>query len=134
MILATFSDFPLSLAQQQQMSGIHLLMESLRTGGLTMMLIVVCSFAAVTVSIMTWLRLRPQGIIPKKVKEALATLPALAERGDISSLQQLLAREPAHEGAQPGIALGRNFARLLVTIPVTLENSRKILSTSLRPL
>jgi biopolymer transport protein ExbB len=93
MILANLFDSSLPLLAQQQMSGIHLLMESLRTGGLTMMLIVLCSFAAVTVSIMTWLRLRPQGIIPKKVKEALATLPALAERGDISSVQNLLARD-----------------------------------------
>ena len=37
-------------------NGLSLLLESLRSGGSVMMLIVLCSFAAVTVSTVTWLR------------------------------------------------------------------------------
>ncbi len=63
-------------------NGLSLLLESLRSGGSVMMLIVLCSFAAVTVSTVTWLR----------VREAL---PQFASKGDIAPLHDFLQRHPS---------------------------------------
>jgi biopolymer transport protein ExbB len=78
---------PLLAQAAQQTSGIHLLIESIRTGGVTMMLIVLCSMATVTVAIMTWLRLREHTILPRSTCKLLDSLPTFAARGDISSIQ-----------------------------------------------
>ncbi len=77
----------------QQTSGIHLLMESLRTGGITMMLIVLCSMAAVTVSIMTWLRLKEDALLPRGIVQQLRGLAACAQKGDIAPLHEALSRD-----------------------------------------
>jgi biopolymer transport protein ExbB len=77
----------------QQTSGIHLLMESLRTGGVVMFMIVACSMVAVTVAIMTWLRLREHALMPRKIIGQLRSLPAFALKGDISPLHDVLVRD-----------------------------------------
>lgn len=77
----------------QQTSGIHLLIESLRTGGVVMFMIVLCSMAAVTVAIMTWLRLREQALMPKAVIDQLRMLPSFAVKGDIAPLHNALQRD-----------------------------------------
>lgn len=76
----------------QQTSGIHLLVESLRTGGVVMMMIVLCSMAAVTVGIMTWLRLREKALMPPEIVNQLRSLPAFAVKGDIAPLHDVLVR------------------------------------------
>lgn len=94
----------------QQTSGIHLLMESLRTGGVTMMLIVLCSMGAVTVSIMTWLRMRENSILPKSISKLLDSLPAFAARGDISSIQDGLNGDRSVLGKLGQMSLSGQFA------------------------
>lgn len=77
----------------QQTSGIHLLIESLRTGGVVMMMIVLCSMAAVSVAILTWLRLREKSLMPPEVINQLRSLPTFAVKGDISPLHEALVRD-----------------------------------------
>jgi len=77
----------------QQTSGIHLLMESLRTGGVVMFMIVLCSMAAVTVAIMTWMRLRESTLMPPAIISQLRALPTFAVKGDITPLHDVLVRD-----------------------------------------
>jgi len=76
-------------------NGLSLLLESLRSGGSVMMLIVLCSFAAVTVSTVTWLRVREPVLMPAAVVEQLQSLPQFATKGDIAPLHDFLQRNPS---------------------------------------
>lgn len=76
-------------------NGLSLLLESLRSGGSVMMLIVLCSFAAVTVSTVTWLRVREPVLMPPSVVEQLQALPQFASKGDIAPLHDFLQRHPS---------------------------------------
>ena len=70
--------------------GMALLLESLRSGGFVMLLIVLCSFGAVSAGVITWLRLREKRILPKGVVEHLKALPTYAANGDITPLHHYL--------------------------------------------
>lgn len=70
--------------------GMALLLESLRSGGFVMLLIVLCSFAAVAVGVMTWMRLRERRLMPAAVVEQLRLLPTYAVKGDIAPLHSYL--------------------------------------------
>ena len=125
MTLDSIFDPSAAFLAQQQMSGIHLLMESLRTGGVTMMLIVLCSFAAVTVSIMTWLRLRPQVVMPARVTEALSRLPAMAEEGDITQVQAVVARDRSVLARLCNLILNGQFAAKAECGEVVAQKARE---------
>lgn len=71
-------------------SGLHLLYEFLATGGFVMALIVVCSMSAIGASIMAWLQLREQVIMPNAVVSQLRSIPHYALKGDIRPLQDFL--------------------------------------------
>jgi biopolymer transport protein ExbB len=71
-------------------SGVQLIYDFLSTGGFTMALIVLCSMAAIGASIMVWLNLRAQVIMPNAVISQLRSIPNYAVRGDIRPLQDFL--------------------------------------------
>lgn len=71
-------------------SGLALLLDSLRSGGFVMLLIVLCSMAAVTVTTITYLRLRETLLMPEEVETALRSLPTYSAKGDIGPLHTLL--------------------------------------------
>ena len=71
-------------------SGLQLLYEFLATGGFVMALIVICSMSAIGASIMAWLQLREQVIMPSAVVSQLRSIPNYALKGDIRPLQDFL--------------------------------------------
>ena len=73
--------------------GMALLIESLRSGGFVMLLIVLCSFAAVSVGVITWLRLREKYLLPSGVVSQLRSLPTYAAKGDIAPLHRYLEQD-----------------------------------------
>jgi biopolymer transport protein ExbB len=74
-------------------SGLQLLYEFLATGGFVMALIVICSMAAIGASILAWLQLREQIIMPSAVVAQLRAIPTYALRGDIRPLQDFLTND-----------------------------------------
>ncbi len=82
-----------SLPLASAASGMSLLIESLRSGGFIMLLIVLCSVAAVSVGVITWLRLRVPLLMPEDVIDQLRSLPTYAEKGDLSPLQDYLKQD-----------------------------------------
>jgi biopolymer transport protein ExbB len=62
----------------------------LATGGFVMALLVLCSMAAITASILAWLQLREHIIMPKSVISQLRSIPNYALKGDIRPLQEFL--------------------------------------------
>ncbi|MDB6138791.1 MAG: MotA/TolQ/ExbB proton channel [Verrucomicrobiaceae bacterium] len=70
--------------------GFHLLVETLQAGGLIMVLIILCSVAALSISIITWMRMRERLLMPDGVVSQLRQLPTFAVRGDITPLHQYL--------------------------------------------
>ncbi|MDZ4404151.1 MotA/TolQ/ExbB proton channel family protein [Prosthecobacter sp.] len=74
-------------------SGIQLVWDFLATGGFVMALIVLCSIAAITASILTWLQLRERVIMPNAVISQLRSIPNYAVKGDIRPLQDFLERD-----------------------------------------
>lgn len=74
-------------------SGIRLVWDFLATGGFVMALIVLCSMAAITASILAWLQLRPQVIMPNAVVSQLRSIPNYAVKGDIRPLQDFLEKD-----------------------------------------
>lgn len=64
--------------------------EFLATGGFVMLLIVLCSMAAVACMIVAALHLREQSVLPRAVIAELKALPRYAAKGDIRPLQQFL--------------------------------------------
>ena len=76
-------------------SGLQLVYEFLATGGFVMALLVVCSMCAIGASIMAWLQLRAQVIMPSAVVSQLRSIPSYALKGDIRPLQEFL----SHDGS-----------------------------------
>lgn len=70
--------------------GIRLLLESLQSGGLIMLLIILCSVTAVSVGILTWQRMRENLLMPEGVIRQLRSLPTYAAKGDIAPLHEYL--------------------------------------------
>lgn len=74
-------------------TGMTLLLESLRSGGFIMILIVLSSMAAVTVSVISWLRMREDLLMPPEIEKQLRSLPQYAQKGDISPLHRMLEKD-----------------------------------------
>lgn len=83
----------LAAAGQATPSGIQMLWEFLATGGFVMALIVLCSISAITASILAWLQLREQVIMPNSVISQLRSIPNYAAKGDIRPLQEFLEKD-----------------------------------------
>jgi biopolymer transport protein ExbB len=79
----------------QETSGMSVLAETFRSGGIILALIVVCSIVTVAVTVITWQRLRAHRLMPDAVVKALKDLPNFAVRGSVRPLQELLANEPS---------------------------------------
>lgn len=71
-------------------SGLQLLSETLHAGGFIMLLIILCSVAALSVGIITWLRMRESLLLPPAVIAQLRSLGSYAAKGDILPLHQFL--------------------------------------------
>ncbi len=97
-LLATVSATPMLAAaaaaatatEKAAPSGLQLIYEFLATGGFVMALIVICSMSAIGASIMAWLNLREQVIMPNGVVSQLRSIPHYALKGDIRPLQDFL--------------------------------------------
>ncbi len=76
-------------------TGLQLVYEFLATGGFVMALIVICSMSAIGASILAWLQLREQVIMPSAVVSQLRAIPNYALKGDIRPLQEFL----VHDGS-----------------------------------
>ncbi len=84
------TDWPLAAASP---GGLTLVWEFLATGGFVMLLIVLCSMAAVACIIIAAIQLRDRVVIPEAVIAQLKELPHFAATGDIAPLQQFLDRD-----------------------------------------
>ena len=73
--------------------GLQLVWDFLATGGFVMLLIVLCSMAAVACIIIAAIQLRERVLLPAGVIEQLKALPEYATKGDITPLQQFLDRD-----------------------------------------
>lgn len=96
--MSSFTDLLITVpffaaADQAAPSGFQLVYDFLATGGFVMALLVVCSIAAITASILTWLQLREQVIMPNGVISQLRSIPNYAVKGDIRPLQEFLDRD-----------------------------------------
>jgi biopolymer transport protein ExbB len=80
----------LAAAEKTAPSGIQLVWDFLATGGFVMALLVLCSMAAITASILAWLQLREHIIMPKSVISQLRSIPNYALKGDVRPLQEFL--------------------------------------------
>ncbi len=70
--------------------GFQILFETLQAGGFVMLLIILCSVAALSISIITWLRMRENQLMPPGVIAQLGSLASYATKGDISPLHTYL--------------------------------------------
>ncbi len=97
------SAFPHLLADTA--TGMTLLLESIRSGGFIMILIVLSSMLAVTVSVISWLRMREDLLMPPEIEKQLRSLPQFALKGDITPLQRLLAEDQSMLGRLGAMAV-----------------------------
>ena len=86
-------------------TGMTLLLESIRSGGFIMILIVLSSMLAVTVSVISWLRMREDLLMPPEIEKQLRSLPQFALKGDITPLQRLLAEDQSMLGRLGAMAV-----------------------------
>ncbi|HYF36434.1 MAG TPA: MotA/TolQ/ExbB proton channel family protein [Prosthecobacter sp.] len=94
-------------------SGFAQVWDFLSTGGFVMLLIVLCSFASVTVMITAYLQLREKCVLPRNIISELKSMPTYAERGDIRPLQNLLENDPSTLAQLGAMAIsGRYSSRL----------------------
>lgn len=94
--MSSFTDPTLLiLAAESAPTGLRLVGEFLATGGFVMLLIVLCSMAAVTVMITAYLQLREKSVMPAGVINQLKAVPNYAASGDIKPLQDYLQRNPS---------------------------------------
>ncbi len=91
--MSLFTNSILAVADPAAPSGIHLVWDFLATGNFVMLLIVLCSMAAIGASILAWLQLREQGVMPSAVVSQLRSIPTYAVKGDIRPLQDFLERD-----------------------------------------
>ncbi|HEY1084797.1 MAG TPA: MotA/TolQ/ExbB proton channel family protein [Prosthecobacter sp.] len=101
--------FPLA-ATDASPGGFSLIWDFLATGGFVMLLIVLCSMAAVTVMISAFLRLRDHLILPANVASQLRDLPTYAAKGDIKPLQDFLSKDPSLLARLGGLAISGTFS------------------------
>lgn len=87
-----------------------LLMEFLSTGGYVMLLIVLCSFAAVSSMILVGLQIRDTEIMPPAVVSQLKSVPNYAMSGDIRPLQDFLDRDGSMLSRLGGMAVSGSYA------------------------
>jgi biopolymer transport protein ExbB len=81
------------LLSQTNTSSFAQLAETFRSGGIILLLIVLCSVVTVAVTVITWRRLRMHLLLPEHVVKELRNLPAYATRGSVKPLQQFLKDE-----------------------------------------
>jgi biopolymer transport protein ExbB len=93
----------------QPASGFQMLLETLQAGGFVMVLIIACSITALSIGIITWLRLREHLLFPSGVISQLRSLPTYAAKGDIKPLQQFLANEGSMLAKLGGIAVSGHY-------------------------
>lgn len=104
----SFTEFVFLAEGSQGMLGS--LMEFLSTGGYVMLLIVFCSFAAVTSMILVGLQLRDTVIMPPAVVSQLKSVPNYAIKGDIQPLQDFLERDGSMLSRLGGLAVSGNYS------------------------
>ena len=104
----SFTEFGFLADGSQGMVGS--LMEFLATGGYVMLLIVLCSFAAVTSMILVGLQLREREIMPPAVVSQLKSVPNYAIKGDIRPLQDFLERDGSMLSRLGGLAVSGNYS------------------------
>jgi biopolymer transport protein ExbB len=83
------------LIAQQAPSPPPGLIESISSDGIVMIIILLCSVAALSVAIITWLRLRENVIMPEAVSAQLRSIATYANKGDISPLHHFLENDPS---------------------------------------
>jgi len=79
----------------QEAGGLSFILESLRSGGFVMLLIVLCSVAATSVAIISWLRMREHLLMPMEVERELRSIATYATKGDIRPLHKVLEENPS---------------------------------------
>lgn len=99
----------LAAAEPAAPSGIQLVWDFLATGGFVMLLIVICSMAAISASILAWLQLREDVILPKAVISQLNSIPSYSLKGDIRPLQEFLDRDPSMIARLGSVAISGAF-------------------------
>lgn len=100
----------LLLAVEPSPSGLSRIWDFLATGGFVMLFIVLCSFAAVTVMISAWLRLRDHLVLPAPVVTELRSLSDYAAKGHIRPLQEVLERDPSLLARLASLAISGTFS------------------------
>jgi biopolymer transport protein ExbB len=98
--------FTLAAAPTAASSGMSVMAETFRSGGVILVLIVVCSIVTVAVTIITWQRLRNHLLMPEHVVKELKALSTYATRGSVRPLQQFLAQEGSMLARVATIAVG----------------------------
>lgn len=107
--LLPVAPFLAATADKATPSGFQLVWDFLATGGFVMGLIVVCSIAAITASILAWLQLREQVIMPNSVISQLRSIPNYAMKGDIRPLQEFLEKDGSMLARLGGMAISGAF-------------------------
>lgn len=110
--MSLFTDPSLFLlaAAEAPKGGLALAWEFLTTGGFVMLLIVLCSFGAVTVMITAYLQMRDFLVLPQSVITQLKSLSKYADKGDIRPLQEFLGKDPSLLARVAGLAISGHFA------------------------
>ncbi len=99
----------LAAAEKTDPSSLQLVYDFLATGGFVMALIVLCSMAAITASILAWLGLREQVIMPVGVISQLRAIPNYAVKGDIRPLQEFLDKDGSMLARMGAMAISGAF-------------------------
>ena len=90
-----------------------------------MMAIVLCSMAAVTVGIMTWMRLQERVVMPQKVVAHLRALASYASKGDIAPLHEALSRDRSVLARLGLMAVSGQFASKSECIDVVGQKAKE---------
>jgi biopolymer transport protein ExbB len=93
----------------QETSGLSVLAETFRSGGIILALIVVCSIVTVAVTVITWQRLRAHRLMPDHVVKELKALTTYAQRGSVRPLQEFLTGEQSVLARVATIAVGGTY-------------------------
>lgn len=103
------SSFTEVMLAQEAPGGLGLVWEFLATGGFVMLLIVLCSMAAVACMIIAGLHLRESAVAPAAVVAQLRAVPSYAAKGDITPLQQYLESNPSVLARLASLAISGQF-------------------------
>lgn len=108
--MSLFTDPAFSiLAADTPTGGFGVIWDFLSTGGFVMLLIVLCSMAAVTVIITACLQLRDSLVLPGAVITQLKSVASYAAKGDITPLQDFLDRDPSVLARLGALAISGEF-------------------------